>query len=916
VSKFYAVKKGKLTGIFENWEDCAKQVMGFSGAIFKGFDSYEKAEEYLDGKQIRDIECFYVVTVGKKTGIYTSFEEASQQVKGFSGAKYKKFLKEEVALEYFKEHSLVKVKEDKIKIEVVVNNKSPLEKLLGRPIKLLTERISYQNNDKKWKLFLFEVNKNQTIKISGVFDDDFEFGKEYVLFGENIQYQGKASFQVESYQWLEPKNKNGIVNYLKTLKGLNQKAEIIYEIFKEETIDILKNKPELIVDKVKGIGIKSAIKWQQQLLEQTGKEELMKGLFELGLSEKHVYRLIEELGAKSIRMIKDNPYQISDYIKGYGFKRCDALAFEVGIKFDDIKRIESCLKYLMKDNENDGHCYILKQQLISKVQKQLKVSLDLIEMNQLIKSNSFEIIKYNQRFYIDKYQLLSLYKKKQEYPLIEVEKIMIEEVIQSLIIEHFLIMVDENIYLKSLYDIELMVAKKLTELVKGEETEVRQIKQVETIVNQVCQDFGVELEEQQRLACIQFNLSNAGVHILNGSAGTGKTFTLQMIIEVSKRLYGLENKDILPVAPTGKAAKVMKKSIGMSSKTIHRALGFLDEEAIYNEDNPFPQRFIVCDETSMLDLRLANNFFMAMPCGVKLILMGDSKQLPSIGAGNVLSDLIQSKSINLVTLDVIKRQKLLSGILKNANHVIKSERLENSDDFDIIEVNQEEQVINYVVKAFRSFIKNRTVTIDEIQLLIPQRIGSLGTDVFNYLLQKYLNPLKNNYLKIHKKTLTNSKNQALEQYLYKGDKVMHVKNDYQKLHYEFDGRNYHLLKKKGIFNGEAGIIFDVIKMEQGLRVVVSFDGFYAFYDQNIEDLELAYALTIHKSQGAQWSHVLILVLKNHQYMLSNNLLYTAITRSKDYCAIIGDQLALQRAITVRKDQLRLTSLDQRLKELN
>jgi len=922
MTKYYAVKKGKNPGIYTSWEECENEVKGFPSAVFKSFDSYEKAQSYLKDEKNQNnsmittkenTKVFYAVVKGFIPGIYTSWEDAFKQVAGYSGAVYKKFDTIDKAKQYI-DHS---ARYPKAKLETTTTTTLKEEitttlndELVGTPIKLLTERISYQNENKKWKLFLFQLEDSNTIKISGIFDNDFEIGKRYAIYGQNSVYQDSPSFQVASYHWQKPISKNGIISYLKTLKGLKQKAEIIYNTFKDESIDMIKNHPEVVAKTIKGIGLKSVEKWQEQLLVQSGREDTMRTLFDFGLSEHYVYRLIEEIGEESIDIIKKNPYQLIDLLSGVGFKRCDDIALQSGMKINDFNRIKECLLYVVKDNEVQGHCYIEKEDLILKSKKFLDLTLDITEMESIKKSNLQSIEKYQYLYPIDHIKINVSLASRIPYVLLEVTLKEIENCLKELIKKDTLIEEDQHIYLKNMYEIEKKVAKKLLDI-NSNKFIVHSKEKVEQILNQVCQDLHVELEDKQREACINFNVSNQGIYILNGSAGTGKTFTLSMIIEISRRLYSLSDKDILAVAPTGKAAKVMEESIQLACRTIHRAIGYSKNQ---EEIQLISQSFIVCDEASMLDIRLANIFLKALSNQVKLIIMGDSKQLPSIGAGNVLKDIIASSKLEVVTLNVIKRQGLLSGILHNANRVIEAKMIKNDNDFRFMEVTNTKKARNYIIHELMRLQKEEDMSFEDMVLLVPQRKGEVGVDAFNYLIQKYLNPIKKEDKKILKKTLELTNQEIRKIYIHQNDRVIQNRNDYQKEIYRYQNEQYVLTSKKGIFNGETGFVKEIIEMKDQLRVVVSFEIGYVFYDHNVEDIDLSFALTIHKAQGAQWHTVFILASRSHMYMLSNNLLYTAITRAKKECIVIGDSSAIEYAIKNKREDNRLTTLDKRLIE--
>jgi exodeoxyribonuclease V alpha subunit len=354
----------------------------------------------------------------------------------------------------------------------------------------------------------------------------------------------------------------------------------------------------------------------------------------------------------------------------------------------------------------------------------------------------------------------------------------------------------------------------------------------------------------------------------------------------------------------------MQKSIHLDCKTIHRALCYIPEQGFTKTQyNQFEENFFVVDETSMLDVEIAEALMEAIPASAKIIFMGDTKQLASVGPGNVLKDLIESNRFTNVTLNVIKRQGLLSGIVKNANRIIAKEQIQSepeTGDFFVINASEENKIKDTVVESIRRLLQ-KNYEFDNIQVLVPQRTGALGVNAFNYLLQQKFNPIIGNETRTLKTTFS-IKGNPFELYFHKGDKVIHMKNDYNMKNYEkVAGRYLEIKESSGITNGECGVVEEVIQNGSSTTTVVRYENFYCQYE-DVSDLELAYATTIHKSQGSQWEAIIVLNLNQHSYMLSNNILYTGITRAKDFCCVIGPNSAIDKAINTNKDDGRYTSL--------
>lgn len=803
----------------------------------------------------------------------------------------------------------------------------------------------FESEDNDYAVYNFELeegdNYYKDFKVQGSFQTKLINGQTYKLSGKVINYKGENQCRVYQYFLIKPVNKKGIIAYLQTLQGLKKKAELIYDEFGDDCINILLKEPLKVANSIKGIGVKSVNRWQSQLKELENSQETIIKLLEYGISPKNANNLIKEFGDNILNVIERNPYLLMNLIKGYGFLRCDNVALNTDLLPNDANRIKSSVTYVLEENASKGHCYLPFNELVDKIKNLLSLKLNYIEMNDLYNLNkSYEkvlITKYNREYEINIKDLknsIDNYNKQQFladkndcryiYHLIDEEAIINQ--IDSLNLEKKIINEDGNIYLKRLFFAEIGFAKNIKRLSNYRVDYKKAL--VEKILNKICKEEGYELEEKQKTACIDFNLSKQGVYILNGSAGTGKTFTLNLILKVAKELSLLQQDNILAVAPTGKASKVASKSINMECLTIHRALGYNPmQQFSKNEENPFTQDVIVCDEGSMLDIELAHSFVKAIKTGSKLIIMGDIKQLASVGAGNVLKDLIEhSETLDIknhytkvITLDVIKRQGLLSGIVKNANRIINDEMIftENeTKDFFVQKKNTVEEVKTCVINSIKRLLTYPNYTLEDIQVLIPQRTGALGVNVFNYILQQTFNPY-NGEARVFKTSFEAKISDTIKEYnlyIQKGDKVMHIKNNYDLKLYDKDMLgNYVALKNiSGITNGETGVVYDILKTTDGFKVIVKYENYYVFYEDGVEELELSYATTIHKSQGSAWKAIILPIVSQHSFMLSNNLIYTGITRARDFCTIIGDSKSIMLGIKTHKDLDRYSGLQTKL----
>ena len=628
-----------------------------------------------------------------------------------------------------------------------------------------------------------------------------------------------------------------------------------------------------------------------------------------GLTHKQALKLIEIYSTSIIKKINANPYFLVDDVKGFGFLTCDKLALNIGISPDDEFRVQAGVVYVLQQSAMEGHCYLPYEKVLIALKQLLTIRLSMDEMYEYLRCQTKSITRYGQKFDLDLDLLQVNYYNDERYvlfePIISDDKIFL--------LNKNVIYTDGRFYLKSLYYSEINLATKLLEIDRHKK-QIFTEEQIAPVLDIICKQSNIVLEERQRRAVIEFNMYHGGVFILNGSAGTGKTFVLNMILKVREALgyvYGrLPKLKIMPVAPTGKATKVMQKSIHLDCKTIHRALCYIPEQGFTKTQyNQFEENFFVVDETSMLDVEIAEALMEAIPASAKIIFMGDTKQLASVGPGNVLKDLIESNRFTNVTLNVIKRQGLLSGIVKNANRIIAKEQIQSepeTGDFFVINASEENKIKDTVVESIRRLLQ-KNYEFDNIQVLVPQRTGALGVNAFNYLLQQKFNPIIGNETRTLKTTFS-IKGNPFELYFHKGDKVIHMKNDYNMKNYEkVAGRYLEIKESSGITNGECGVVEEVIQNGSSTTTVVRYENFYCQYE-DVSDLELAYATTIHKSQGSQWEAIIVLNLNQHSYMLSNNILYTGITRAKDFCCVIGPNSAIDKAINTNKDDGRYTSL--------
>ena len=770
----------------------------------------------------------------------------------------------------------------------------------------------YSSDKNEFAIMRFEDSDENTFKIKGNIKDMKE-GCSYDIEGIVRTYNGEKQLSITCYTPCEPCTKKAIIAYMQTLPGLHTKAELIYDEFGENSLEVLRETPEKITS-IKGIGQKSAEKWALELKKTIGNQTLILKLLDYGFTQKQALELSQEYDSHILTRLKTNPYFLMHEMKGYGFFTCDKIALTMGISLTNQNRILHASEHILEQTSLQGNTYLPLEKVIPLVTALLQIKCTANELTTILTENMSSITKYNATYDIDLNHANYCRQYRQEYVLATVDT---DDVLNCYhtSLGNFLILEDNNLYLRRLYHAEQSFAEQIVHLCESK-IQVFTREEVSNVLDVICKKDNIVLEEQQKEAVITFNMYDTGVFVLNGSAGTGKTFVAKLILKVNEALnYVYQRKQkvqLLALAPTGKASKVMSKSLNMECKTIHRALECNECMFMRNASNPFEENTIYVDESSMLDIELAHNFIKAVRTNTKLIFIGDVKQLASVGPGKVLSDLIESKIPIIVTLNVVKRQGKFSGIIKNANRIIEGESIcsePETDDFYIYEESQSIRIQQRLVQLYVSM--SRKYSYIDVQILTPQRPGDLGVNMLNYLLQQEMNPIQAGELFMSKSTFEVN-NMVYELKIHEGDKVINVKNDYNIALYQKEYGQLIPMDRTGVTNGECGVVDEIRMNADGkLEAVIKFDDYYVCYD-SLTTLELAYAITIHKSQGSQWPVILMPIAMQHSYILSNNLLYTGVTRAQNECQIIGQMAAINKAIITHKDNERYSSLLQRL----
>ena len=728
------------------------------------------------------------------------------------------------------------------------------------------EHIVFRNNDNGYTVFQL-VSEEEELTCVGLFSVLAEgelvqvsgYMKEHPLYGEQLQ--------VEQYELLAPEDETAMERYLGSgaIKGIGAAmAARIVRRFKGDTFRIIEEEPERLAE-VKGISEKKAMEISAQMEEKKDLRQAMMFLTQYGISVPLAVKIYQQYGNRTYQVVEENPYRLADDISGIGFKIADEIASRIGIHTDSDYRIRSGLLYVLLQATGEGHTCLPKEDLLHRASA-----------------------------------------------LLGVEEEQMETQLMNLCMDRKLVMKEQNgkvmVWYGQYYYMELNVAKMLYDLnLECEMEESQIVKKLSKVEKQA----SITLDEMQRKAVVE--AVKNGVLVITGGPGTGKTTTINAII----RYFETEDMEILLAAPTGRAAKRMTEATGWEAVTIHRLLELSgvpsDDRSTAsferNEENPLEADVIIIDEMSMVDIFLMNALLKAVSVGTRLILVGDINQLPSVGPGCVLKDIIRAGSCPVVQLTRIFRQASQSDIIVNAHKINRGEHvtLDNkSRDFFFLQ-RQDPNVILRVVLALVQEKMPRYVDArpTDIQVLTPMRKGSLGVENLNEMLQRYLNPPSPE---------KNEKETARGRFR-EGDKVMQIKNNYQ---IEWEARNRYGIaidKGTGIFNGDMGIVQQIDLLAETMEVL--FDDYrtvtYSF--QMLEELELAYAVTIHKSQGSEYPAVVIPLLTGPRMLMNRNLLYTAVTRARSCVTLVGSPETFAQMIDNASEQTRYSGLYDRIREV-
>ena len=724
------------------------------------------------------------------------------------------------------------------------------------------EHIIYRNADNGYTV-LNLVSGEDEITCVGIFSAIAE--------GENIEAQGEYTehptygqqFKVTSFEEKAPEDEEAIERYLGSgaIKGIGlAMAARIVRRFKEDTFRIIEEEPERLAE-IKGISNRKAMEIASQVNEKRDLRQAMIFLQQYGITMNLAVKVYQAYGQDVYGIIRENPYRLADDIDGVGFRTADEIAARVGIRMDSDFRVRSGILYTLLQARGEGHTYLPETELTPRASKLLNVTAEQVE--------------------------------KQYMDLAIERKIILKQ------------MEDQTqIYAASFYYMEANTATMLKRLNVSYDVSDAEIEQR---IRGIEKKSGMTLDEHQ-VTAVKEAVRN-GLLVITGGPGTGKTTTINTII----RYFELEGLEIFLAAPTGRAAKRMSETTGFEARTVHRLLelnGGAEGSGGFERDesNPLEANVIIVDEMSMVDISLMYSLLKAISVGTRLILVGDVNQIPSVGPGSVLRDIIQSHACNVVMLTKIFRQASTSDIIVNAHKINHGEEviLDNkSMDFFFLKRYDADVIINVVLQLIKQKLpKFVDATPYDIQVLTPMRKGLLGVERLNGILQRYMNPPAND--KVEKEYGSTV--------FREGDKVMQTKNNYQ-LAWEIRTKfGLTVDKGLGIFNGDMGIIRQINDFAE--QMIIEFDeGRMVEYPYKLlDELELAYAITIHKSQGSEYPAVVIPLLGGPMMLMNRNLLYTAVTRARKCVTLVGNEVTFQQMIQNTSQQKRYSGLCDRLKE--
>lgn len=737
-------------------------------------------------------------------------------------------------------------------------------------IKGYVDHIIYQNKDNGYAVLSMNVEDEEEICV-GIFRG-VDNGENLEITGEYVEHPSYGfQFKASSFRVVEPDDLLSMERYLGSgaIKGVGEAlAKRIVKKFGQDTFRVIEEEPERLVE-VKGISERIAQQIATQMVEKKEIREAFLFLQKYGITNTLAVRIYEKYGMGLYGILKENPYRLAEDIQGVGFRLADEIAEKIGIHTDSDYRIRSGILYVLMQASLEGHMYLPMEALTRRSVELLQVPEEAVRAQ-----------------------------------------------IQNLHMDHKVVVkqTEENmaVYAFSYYYAELNCARMLHELnvLMEEELLDSEEKRIETILQRILKEQGLELDELQKHAVLE--CVKHGIMILSGGPGTGKTTTINTII----RYFDEEGMDILLAAPTGRAAKRMTEATGYEARTIHRMLeingGMEDGSRARferNADQPLEADVVIIDEMSMVDIHLFQSLLEAVSVGTRLILVGDVDQLPSVGPGQVLRDLIGSGCFATVMLKNIYRQAGESDIVVNAHRINMGQKIalnNKSRDFFFLPRNDVQVIYKHMIQLITEKLpKYVEAQPYDIQVLTPMRKGSLGVETLNEILQRYLNPADP----------SKQEHVTGERIFREGDKIMQIKNNYQ-LEWEIVSKyGIRIDSGSGVFNGDIGTIKRIREESSTIQVEYDEHRLVEYSFSQLDEIELAYAITIHKSQGSEYPAVLLPLLSGPRMLMNRNLLYTAVTRARKCVTILGSEEMVNSMIENENQYHRYTGLGKRILEL-
>lgn len=735
------------------------------------------------------------------------------------------------------------------------------------------DRITFRNEENGYTvLYLVKPQKEDEEEEEECCVGCFSFvaeGEYLLVRGRRVIHKNYGpQLQVDSYETKQPDDTMAVERYLGSgaIKGVGPAlAARIVRKFGKDTFDIMEREPERLAE-IKGISQKMAISITKQFNEKQQMRQAMIFLQEYGISMNMAVKIYRYYKDDIYEVLRKNPYRLAEDIAGIGFKIADTIAQKAGFYLDSEYRIRAGVLYTLQQSSGQGHCYLPESELISMTAKLLCVKEEMV-------ASQIDTLTMN-------------------------KEILIEEVAGQ-----------RRLYSSTLYYMEMNCARMLLDLnlsfSVSDDTLAKRVSKIE-------RRQGIALDVLQKNAVYQ--AVQNGVTIITGGPGTGKTTTINTILQVLEE----DGMDVLLAAPTGRAAKRMSETTGWEAQTIHRLLelnGSVDTEDKSgmhferNELQPLEADVVIIDEFSMVDIYLLNALLKALVPGCRLIMVGDINQLPSVGPGNVLRDMIKAEFCNVVRLNQIFRQAAESQIVVNAHKINAGQEISldnKNQDFFHLERRNVQDIINVVIQLV---MKNMPSYVDaspyDIQVLTPMRKGELGVENLNRVLQSYVNP----------KNAQKTEKEFHGTLFREQDKIMQIKNDYQMKWVKKTRFGDVFEEGTGVFNGDVGVIRRILELEETVEVEFEEGKLVSYEYSQMDEMELAYAITIHKSQGSEYPAVVMPILTGPRMLLNRNLLYTAVTRAKKCVTLVGSSDTIYQMIRNVFEQRRYSSLCQRLQEM-